>query len=285
VSGSHPERTLPIHLWPEIITLPATISKLTAVRELELYGSHLVSLPPEIGAMSSLRSFDPYTSRRLHWLPYEITRCAALTDSRVSTRHLYGNIKNRLPFPRLPAELPVGSRPQRCSVCDGPFTPTGPIQRWVSLWVATDVMPLLVHACSDRCVEALPNPADHYVDHPHEGGRELRQPSWDYGDYATLYVGVRIILNRHDPAHLNRVVAPEDEWESGYEYDSVVDAILPRLGEATSGAGVQKVLHEEFTRLFGDVGMFSLEDFEPVAADVWQAWSVFPDGQSTSTAS
>jgi len=137
--------------------------------------------------MSSLRSFDPYTSRRLHWFPYEITRCTALTDSRVSTRHLYGNYKNRLPFPRLPAKLPTGSHPRRCSVCAGPFPEVGPIQRWISLWIATDVLPLLVHACSDRCIDALPRPPgeapdgyDHhwieYIDHPHEGGRELHQP-------------------------------------------------------------------------------------------------------------
>jgi hypothetical protein len=182
-----PGADLPVHLWPEIVTLPAAISKLTAVREFDLYGSHLIALPPEIGAMSSLRSFDPYTSRRLHWFPYEITRCTALTDSRVSTRHLYGNYKNRLPFPRLPAKLPTGSQPRQCSVCDGPFPEGHPIQRWISLWIATDVLPLLVHACSDRCIDALPRPPreapdgyDHhwseYVDHPHEGGRDLHQP-------------------------------------------------------------------------------------------------------------
>jgi hypothetical protein len=181
--GAH----IPLDLWPEIVTLPSTIAKLTAVRELELYGSHLIAIPPEIGEMSSLRSFDPYTSRRLHWLPYEITKCEKLTDSRLSTRHLYGNYKNRLPFPRLPAELPAGSIPRRCSVCDGPFQANGPIQRWISLWVGTDVLPLLVHACSHGCIDALPRPPSvqryegsdariEYVDHPHQGGRDLRQP-------------------------------------------------------------------------------------------------------------
>jgi hypothetical protein len=182
-----PGADLPLHLWPEIVTLPTSISKLTAVRELDLYGSHVIALPPEIGGMSSLRSFDPYTSRRLHWLPYEITKCKKLTDSRVSTRHLYGNYKNRLPFPRLPAKVPAGSGPRQCSVCDGPFTARGPIQRWISLWVATDVLPLLVHACSDSCIDALPHPPGEqldrglsgpveHIDHPHEGGRDLRQP-------------------------------------------------------------------------------------------------------------
>jgi hypothetical protein len=182
-----PGADIPIHLWPDIVMLPSTISKLSAVRELDLYGSHLIAVPPEIGEMTSLRSFDPYTSRQLHWFPYEITRCKKLKDSRVSTRHLYGNYKNRLPFPRLPAKVPVGSLPQRCSVCDGPFQAAGPIQRWISLWVGTDVLPLLVHACSERCIDALPHPPSvqlyagldatvEYVDHPHQGGRDLRQP-------------------------------------------------------------------------------------------------------------
>jgi hypothetical protein len=181
---------MPVDLWPELVTLPASIAKLTAARELELYGSHLTAIPPEIGEMSSLRRFDPYTSRRLHWFPYEITRCPELVYSRVSTRHLYGNYKHRLPFPRLPATLPASLTPRQCSVCAGPYPHAGPMQRWISLWVGTDVLPLLVHACSDECIAALPPPPGDppdgwgqraaYVDHPHEGGRDLRQPTPEY---------------------------------------------------------------------------------------------------------
>lgn len=195
-----PGAEIPRQFWAEIVTLPASIAELKAVRELELYGSHLIAVPPEIGQMSSLRSFDPYTSRRLHWLPFEITRCSELIDSRISTRHLYGNHKTRLPFPRLPAKLPPGSTPRTCSVCNGPFDTGGPIQRWISRWVGTDVVPLLVHACSDRCVELLPDapgetppsvrpdmqwtpdrdwheaPLHRYVEYPHQGGRDVEQP-------------------------------------------------------------------------------------------------------------
>jgi len=170
------ESMLALGFWHEILTLPPTIAKLTAVRELDLYGSHLIAIPPQIGEMSALTTFDPYTSRRLHWYPYEITRCANLRDSRVSTRDLYGNFKNRLPFPRLPASLPAGSLPASCSVCRGAFGSRGPMQRWISLPVATDVLPLLVHACSEACVNVLPAPADGYVDHPHQGGSDLAQP-------------------------------------------------------------------------------------------------------------
>jgi len=84
-----------------IVTLPPTIAKLKAVRKLNLYGSNLVRIPREIGEMTHLEEFTPYTSYRLHWFPYEITRCQHLRDSTVSTRALYGNFKSRPPFPRL----------------------------------------------------------------------------------------------------------------------------------------------------------------------------------------
>ncbi|MDX2565372.1 hypothetical protein PV371_38115 [Streptomyces sp. TX20-6-3] len=68
---------------------------------MRLYGSNLVRIPPEIGAMTSLEEFSPYTSHRLHWFPYEITRCWKLVRSTISTRSLFGNFKLRPPFPRL----------------------------------------------------------------------------------------------------------------------------------------------------------------------------------------
>jgi hypothetical protein len=63
-----------------------------------------------------------------------------------------------------------------CSVCAGPITPAALRQRWISLRVATDVLPLLVNACSDACVRSLPTPPDNYVPTPHQGGRTVRQP-------------------------------------------------------------------------------------------------------------
>jgi hypothetical protein len=74
----------------QIVTPPSAIAKLTAVKHLVLYGSNLVRIPPEIGAMSGLEEFTPYTSYRLHWFPYELTRCSQLQRSTVSTRALYG---------------------------------------------------------------------------------------------------------------------------------------------------------------------------------------------------
>lgn len=171
-----PAHHLPPKLWAQIVILPDAIGSLAAVEHLILYGSNLVAIPPEIGQMSALETFDPYTSDRLHWFPYEITRCPSLIESRASTRLLYGNNKTRAPFPALPATLASGASPKTCSVCEGEFSDSGPLQRWLSLAVATDVLPLLVHACSIECIEALPTPPDGYVDHPHTGGPQVLQP-------------------------------------------------------------------------------------------------------------
>lgn len=178
----------------QVVTLPPSIAKLTAVKHLMLYGSNLVRIPPEIGAMASLEQFTPYTSYRLHWFPYEIARCRKLVSSTVSTRALFGNYKLRPPFPRLQpsqdsvAELDTaGLDPRRwgatavhhCSVCEGPIEQGGLHQVWISIRVATDVLPLLVNACSSACVAALPDGAEDYIRAPHKGGR-VDQPSSDW---------------------------------------------------------------------------------------------------------
>ena len=165
--------------WEQIVTLPKSIGTLKSVKVLSLYGSHLVRIPPEIGDMTSLEEFDPYTSRCLHWFPYEITKCTRLARSRVSTRCLYGNYKYRPPFPRLQQSLAV-LVPATCSVCGGPFARGEICQTWISLRVATDVLPLLVHSCSQKCIENLPRPAFGYVQRPHFGGLELEQPPADF---------------------------------------------------------------------------------------------------------
>lgn len=80
-----PRELLGEELFSEIHTLPESIAKLKKVKKLWLYGSKLKRIPPEIGQMDSLEYFDPYTSYDLHWLPYEITNCKKLKDSRIST--------------------------------------------------------------------------------------------------------------------------------------------------------------------------------------------------------
>lgn len=170
-----PGREMSPEQWTQIVELPSEIAKLKSVTHFILYGSSLVRIPPEIGEMSNLKEFTPYTSYRLHWYPYEITRCSKLRRSTVSTRSLYGNRSYRPPFPKLP-QLHESYVPQSCSVCGTPFGGSAPLQFWVSLPVATDVLPLLVHACSQECLTKIPAPPPNYVQKPHQGGLALQQP-------------------------------------------------------------------------------------------------------------
>lgn len=170
----------------QIVTLPPSIAKLDAVRSLDLYASHLVRMPPEIGEMTRLARFEPYTSHRLHWFPYEITRCKSLTDSCVSTRVLYGNSKYNPPFPALrrpPDGEPLPSLPLKrfsaplsrdCSVCGRRYEDQGRFRAWVTLRVATDDLPLLINACSRACFDEVPQPPARYRPCPHSGGQSPR---------------------------------------------------------------------------------------------------------------
>lgn len=174
-----PAAHLPWQDWQEVITLPAAVQDLKDVRELCLYGSHLRRLPPEVGAMKSLTNLDIYTSYSLHWLPYEVIRCAQLTASRISTRALYGNRKTRLPFPRLSG--PVDTlRPKTCSVCDRSFGENVPQLWWTTQRVGTDDVPLLVHSCSDECTKSLPPSPPGYFAKPHKGGGGVGMPDRDF---------------------------------------------------------------------------------------------------------
>jgi hypothetical protein len=170
-----PGLEMPAEYWEQIVILPTSIAKLSHVKKLYLYGSYLVRIPPEIGAMAALEELDLYSSYRLHWLPFEITRCAKVKQSRVSTRALYGSYKYRAPFPEL-NDAAKGLAPGACSVCAKAIDQSEVRQMWISLRVATDVLPLLVNACSDECIGRLPEPAKGYVEQPHKGGVELVQP-------------------------------------------------------------------------------------------------------------
>jgi len=169
-----PLREMTPEQWIEVVTLPRSIAKLKNVRKLTLYGSSLVRIPPEIGEMTNLEEFTPYTSYRLHWFPYEIRRCKKLKCSTVSTRAIYGNYKFRPPFPALPQHSEL-YRPKFCSKCNGEFTDL-PIQRWTSRRMGSDIVPLLVHACSEKCIDSIKDAPKNYVQRPHSGGLSLKQP-------------------------------------------------------------------------------------------------------------
>lgn len=161
--------------WAQVTELPRSIERLKSVKRLILYGSSLVRIPPEIGEMAALEEFVPYTSYRLHWFPFEITRCSKLSKSTVSTRALYGNYKYRAPFPQLP-QIHSSLVPSACSVCQSPLEGLTPFQYWISLPVGSDILPLLVHACSEKCISDLPKPPQDYIAFPHRGGLGLAQP-------------------------------------------------------------------------------------------------------------
>jgi|GEM_PF-2740024 len=174
-----PSAHIPWEDWMRVIALPAALGSLSFVKQVRLYGSHLRRLPPEIGRMANLQDLDIYTSYSLHWLPYEITRCRQLTQSRMSTRALYGNRKTRLPFP--PLNRPVEAfLPSTCSICDRPFGEVTPQLYWITLPVATDVVPLLVHSCSNDCTLSIPQPPKGHFQRPHKGGGGVGMPNpWD----------------------------------------------------------------------------------------------------------
>ena len=136
-----PLEALGQELFSQIHILPETISKLNKVKKVWLYGSKLKRIPPEIGQMELLEYFDPYTSYDLHWFPFEITNCKNLKNSRVSTKALYGNYKNRMSFPGL-TNNPVRyfGDTVKCSVCGKTMIYEETNQLWISLLVGTDVL-------------------------------------------------------------------------------------------------------------------------------------------------
>jgi len=129
-----------------------------------------------------LQYFDPYTSYNLHWFPYEITRCTRLKSSRISTRVLYGNYKNRMGFPRLDRNpIRYSQDSVNCSICNKEMSYDKNNQLWwVSLSVGTDVVPLLINSCSEQCQSQIPPPPENYVSYPHKGGADLKQSLTDY---------------------------------------------------------------------------------------------------------
>lgn len=172
-----PREALGEAFFSEIHTLPESIRKLKKVKKIWLYGSKLKRIPPEIGEMDSLEYFDPYTSYDLHWFPYELTNCKNLKESRISTRALYGNYKNRMGFPKLDNN-PVRyfGEHLKCSICHREIAYDSTNQLWISLRIGTDIVPLLVNLCSNECSEKLPEPPENYLSYAHKGGSDLKQP-------------------------------------------------------------------------------------------------------------
>ena len=182
-----PREYLGDELFAQIFTLPESIGKLKKVKKVWLYGSNLKRIPPEIGEMESLGYFDPYTSYDLKWFPYELTKCENLKESRISTRALFGNFKNRKPFPKLDHN-PVRYEGEtvNCSVCNKRMSYDETNQLWITLRIGTDMVPLLANLCSKECEDKLPSPPKGYVKTPHKGGAELKQPTYEEWEKANV---------------------------------------------------------------------------------------------------
>ena len=166
----HPSKELGVETWEQIRSLPKEILKLTKVKHLMLYGSSLQRFPQEIAELKSLEKFTPYTSYGLRWFPYEIIECKKLKESTVSTRALFGNKKNKKPFPYL-TENPVKYfEGNKCSICKKEENENQFEQYWVSIQIGTDVLPLLAIICSNECFSKLAKPHKDYFPTPHKGG-------------------------------------------------------------------------------------------------------------------
>lgn len=185
----NPRKYLGDELFAQIYTLPESIGKLKKVKKVSLYGSNLERIPPEIGEMESLEYFDPYTSYNLKWFPYELTKCKNLRDSRVSTRAVYGNFKNRKRFPKLDHNpIRYLGENVKCSVCEKQMSYNEINQLWTTQRVGTDTLPFLANLCSKECEEKIPHSPKGYVQFPHKGGADLKQPTYEEWENSNVKI-------------------------------------------------------------------------------------------------
>lgn len=101
--------------------------------------------------------------------------------------------------------------------------------------------------------------------------------------YGVLYDEVIEMLARHDPIHLTRNGAPDDE------YEGEARAILTRLKEAQSISEVRDLIHEVFVQSFNygygadqdpdkddpkctDDLAGAASNYDEVAREVWAVW-------------
>ena len=202
-----PREALGNELFAQIFTLPESISKLKKVKKIGLYGSSLKRIPPEIGEMESLVYFDPYTSYDLHWFPFDIYKCKKLKESRISTRALYGNYKNRMGFPKIdhnPVRY-LGDN-LKCNICEKELTYETTNQMWITAYVGTDAIPMLANLCSKECEQKLPKPPENYVQFPHKGGANLVQPP-DENELWDIEMAER---EKTDKKNINERKPPEE---------------------------------------------------------------------------
>ena len=87
-------------------------------------------------------------------------------------------------------------------------------------------------------------------------------------EFGNLYDDVLALLFRYDPIGINF----EDNVD---EYSPEVGTILPRLKECRGEDDVRRIVHEEFTRWFGEAG--TPEKYSDIGPEIWRLWQRFHD--------
>jgi hypothetical protein len=77
------------------------------------------------------------------------------------------------------------------------------------------------------------------------------------------------LLREADPIGLIAVGAPD------HEYEPEAGTLVPRLREAASTADVQRIVHQEFVRWFGEDIAGPFESYADVAGTIWREWLKF----------
>ncbi len=86
--------------------------------------------------------------------------------------------------------------------------------------------------------------------------------------YGVLYDRVAALLFESDPVGLNFGGNTD-------EYELEAGTILPRLKEAGSAQDVERIVHEEFCRWFGEREAGPRENYRLIAEAVWTLWREF----------
>lgn len=87
-------------------------------------------------------------------------------------------------------------------------------------------------------------------------------------EYVVLVDAVSAAIDKADPIGLLAGGAPSDE------YAPEIGTIVPRLKTANSADDVQRIIHEEFVRWFGDIAG-RLDAYGEVGVNVWGALQAF----------
>jgi hypothetical protein len=104
---------------------------------------------------------------------------------------------------------------------------------------------------------------------PHAIRRARAQREALKQQYRDLFEAVSSALREADPISLIAMGCPSDE------YEPEVGTILPRLREAQNANDVQRILHEEFVKWFGEDNAGPLEIYHSASIAVWHAWDRF----------